>query len=119
MEQSGVARQGGPIGVMLAEHEEGRRLTSAMQEAAEKLVAGDASAKSGVLRNARDYVSLLEQHILKEDSILFPMADEVMGDEARRDLTEAFANAEREETLDGVCKKYLRKVEALEREAKE
>jgi hypothetical protein len=47
------------------------------------------------------------------------MADEVMGDEARRDLTEAFANAEREETLDGVCKKYLRKVEALEREAKE
>ena len=117
MEQSGVARQGGPIGIMLAEHEEGRRLTSAMREAAEKLVAGDASAKPEVLRHARSYVALLEQHIQKEDSILFPMADEVMGEEKRRDLGEAFAIAEREETSDGVCKKYLGKVEALERGA--
>jgi hemerythrin-like domain-containing protein len=118
MERSGVARQGGPIGVMLAEHEEARRLTGAMGEAAEKLAAGDASAKFGVLQNARDYVALLEQHILKEDSILFPMADEVLGEEKRRDLDEAFAIAEREEISEGVCKKYLGKVEALEREAK-
>ena len=30
MEAAGVPRQGGPIGVMLAEHEEGRRLTREM-----------------------------------------------------------------------------------------
>lgn len=118
MEQSGVPRQGGPIGVMLAEHAEGRRLTSELKEAAEKLVAGDASAKSEVLRNARDYVALLEQHILKEDRILFPMADSVIGEEERQDLAEAFATAEREESLEGVCGKYLGKVEALERASK-
>lgn len=118
MEQSGVPREGGPIGVMLAEHEEARRLTRSMREAAETLVAGDASAKSLVLGYARDYIALLEQHILKEDGILFPMADQAMGEEKRQELSEAFANAEREEISEGVCKNYLGKVAALEMEAK-
>ncbi|MBM3803862.1 MAG: hypothetical protein FJW26_16290 [Acidimicrobiia bacterium] len=45
MESAGVARQGGPIGVMLAEHDEGRRLTRAMREAAEQPEAGQTQAK--------------------------------------------------------------------------
>ena len=118
MEAAGVGRQGGPIGVMLAEHEEGRRLTRAMRAAAEKLHAGDASAKDAIVQNARDYVLLLRQHIMKEDRVIFPMADNVIQGEKQAGLAEAFERVEHEETGEGVHEKYLALAEALEREAR-
>ncbi len=41
MAANGMPIQGGPIGVMLYEHEQGRAFTKALREAAEKLQAGD------------------------------------------------------------------------------
>jgi hemerythrin-like domain-containing protein len=117
MEEAGVPNQGGPIGVMLAEHEEGRRLTRAMRQAAERVVAGDESAKGDMLENARSYVELLKQHIQKEDMVLFPLADRAILGEKRDEMVEAFEVVEREETGEGVHEKYLGMVEAFEKEA--
>ena len=36
MQESGIPREGGPVGVMLAEHEQGRAFTREMKDAAEK-----------------------------------------------------------------------------------
>lgn len=116
MEAAGVPKEGGPIGVMLAEHEEGRRLVRAMRAAAEKLETGDASAKATVVQNAKGYTSLLKQHIQKEDGVLFPLADRVVTGGKRDELREAFERVEHEETGEGVHEKYLEMVEALERE---
>ena len=44
LEQRGVPREGGPIGVMLAEHEQGRAYVRAMAEAAGRYSKGDKSA---------------------------------------------------------------------------
>jgi hemerythrin-like domain-containing protein len=118
MEAAGVARQGGPIGVMLAEHEEGRRLTRAMRAAAERLEAGDASARDEVVQNALGYVALLRQHIMKEDGVLFPMADRVIRGETQAEVAEAFERVEHEETGEGVHEKYLGMAEELERAIK-
>lgn len=78
MSEHGVPVQGGPIGVMLAEHEQGRIYTRGMREAAQRLETGDTSASSEVAQNALGYAALLRQHIYKEDHILFPMADQVI-----------------------------------------
>lgn len=116
MESAGIPKHGGPIGVMLADHEEGRRLTRAMRAAAEKMVAGDSSANADVQKNALGYISLLRQHIMKENNVLFPMADQVIQDEKQDEVAKAFEQVEHEETGEGVHEKYLALAEALERE---
>jgi len=117
MESSGVARQGGPLAVMLAEHEEGRRLTRALRAAAEEMATGGAEWKTAVVQNALGYVALLRQHIAKENGVLFPMADRLITPEAQGRLLEAFDRVEHEETGGGVHEKYLEMAERLERQA--
>lgn len=119
MESAGVPRHGGPIQVMLAEHEEGRRLTRAMREAAERLEAGKPQAKDQVVSSAQSYVALLRQHIAKEDRILFPMADQVLDASRQAEVTEAFERIEHEETGAGVHERYLAVAQALDKETKE
>ncbi len=117
MVRAGLPREVGPIGVMLSEHEQGRAFTRGMRAAAERLAAGDTSAASAVVANARGYAALLRQHIQKEDGILFPMADQVIPAGQHDAVVEAFDHVEHEETGEGVHEKYLALAEALEREA--
>jgi len=117
MTAHGIPQQGGPIGVMLAEHEQGRAFTRGMREAAQKLEAGDGSAREAVLANARGYAGLLRQHIMKEDKILFPMADQVIPPAGQEKVAEDFERVEKEETGAGVHEKYLALAERLESEA--
>jgi hemerythrin-like domain-containing protein len=117
MAAAGMPTQAGPIAVMLAEHEQGRAYTRGMRQAAERLQAGDESARVDVIRNARGYAGLLRQHIAKEDGVLFPMADQVIPPALQEQVAEDFERVEHEETGEGVHEKYLTLAEALEREA--
>jgi hemerythrin-like domain-containing protein len=112
---NGMPAQGGPVGVMLYEHEQGRTFTRGMREAAQKLQAGDSSAKAGLIKNARGYASLLRMHIHKEDNILFPMANKVIPVEQHDAVFTGFEQVEHEETGEGVHEKYLALAEKLER----
>jgi len=96
LEKAGIPRQGGPIGVMLAEHDEGRGHVQAMKEATGRLERGDKKAGSDWARHARAYASLLSQHIFKEDNILYPMGNERLSEEAQRKLQEEFERVEKE-----------------------
>jgi len=117
MVASGMPAQGGPISMMLAEHEQGRAYTRAMREAAQKLHSGDESARDQVIRSARGYVALLRQHIYKEDNILFPMANQVISQAEQGNVAEDFERVEHEEIGEGVHEKYLVLAEALEKES--
>lgn len=112
----GMSRLGGPIAVMLADHEQGRSFTQGMRAAAQDMEAGDPSAAVAVIANARGYVTLLKQHIMKEDHILFPMADKVIPVADHAKVTEDFERVEHEETGEGVHEKYLGLAEKLEHE---
>jgi hemerythrin-like domain-containing protein len=118
MAAAGMPTEVGPIAVMLAEHEQGRAYTRGMRQGAERLQAGDESARAEVIRNARGYAALLRQHIAKEDGVLFPMADQVIPLAAQERVAEDFERVEHEETGEGVHEKYLALAEALEREAR-
>ena len=115
MRAVGVTGEGGPIGVMLAEHHEGRELTSSMRAAAERLASGDADARAELARSALNYVALLRQHITKEENVLFPMAEQVLKGPAQVEVSEAFERVEREETGEGVHERFLELATSIER----
>ncbi|MBM3995137.1 MAG: hemerythrin [Planctomycetes bacterium] len=107
MEARGFPRVGGPTGVMLHEHEEGRRLLCEMAGALIGAGAGDEKALADFAVHARAYVQLLRQHIFKEDNRLFPMASQVCSARDDADLVERFARAEAEDVKPADHEHYL------------
>ncbi len=79
-----LGREQGPIGVMLREHEDLRRIMQRLADALSLLRAdaGPASPQDAVqevLQWGEGLISLLRQHIGKEDQCLFPMAAAHLG----------------------------------------
>ncbi len=96
LEAVGVPKEGGPIGVMLMEHDMGRRYVKKMSEAATAYGKGSREAAKQFIDNARNYVILLSQHIFKENNVLFPLADRLLPEETQDKLVEQFEVVERE-----------------------
>ena len=90
LEARGIPREDGPIGVMLHEHQIGRRLVGEMDEALEAVEGGDMDAKHRFHAAAYEYYELLNQHIAKEDLQLFVMGDRVMTAEDQSTLCGKF-----------------------------
>jgi hemerythrin-like domain-containing protein len=113
--ERGIPREGGPIGVMLAEHEQGRGYVRTLRTQAALAAAGTLSDPQALLTAARSYVALLRQHIQKEDRVLFRMADQVLSTEDQQALSAAFEAVEREEMGVGEHERYHAMIEELER----
>ncbi len=96
LEKAGIPRERGPIGMMLLEHEEGRRRIREMSAAAQRYVRGESDAAGGFVVAARAYADLLLGHIDKEDNVLYPMADSRFSKDKDRELTKAFERVEEE-----------------------
>jgi hemerythrin-like domain-containing protein len=114
MEEHGIPNEGGPIGMMLMEHEEGRSYVRAMFAAVALAEAKDQGAQESLLTNARAYLRLLREHIQKEDQILFRIADDVIPAEEQKQLLRTFEEHEARELGPGIHDKYLLIVKALE-----
>ena len=94
MEEAGIPKEGGPIGVMLIEHEQGRSHIKGMSEAFDKFKKGDRKASVKIAENSESYIAILTQHIAKEEKILFPMADKVLSKVTQDKLNEEFEKLE-------------------------
>jgi len=116
LEELGVPREGGPLGVMLFEHDEGRAYVGAIAEAVDAYERGDEAAARAIAGNARGYVELLRGHIQKEEGVLFPMADQLLSADDQRSLEESFERVETEVMGAGVHERYHRMLDELERE---
>ncbi|MFQ5980769.1 MAG: hemerythrin domain-containing protein, partial [Candidatus Heimdallarchaeota archaeon] len=109
MEKVGIPRDGGPIGVMLSEHTIGRNFVKGMAEATEQLN----GQKAKFVENARGYVQLLREHIMKEDNILYPMANQRFTDENQKELLKQFADVEKTVIGEGKHEEYYKLLEHL------
>jgi len=107
MERHGIPVEGGPLGVMLAEHEEGRGYVKAMAGALAIAAKEPAAAKKTLQETGLTYVRFLREHIQKEDDILFNMADGVLSAEEQKELLRDFEERELKEIGAGVHEKYL------------
>jgi hemerythrin-like domain-containing protein len=114
MVKAGIPNEGGPIGVMIAEHVQGRHFVRNLADAIPGYRAGNKGAKDAVVGSARGYVGLLGPHIHKEDFILYPMADRVLTAETQDDLTKGFAKVEDEIVGHGVHERFHKLLDDLE-----
>lgn len=90
MEKAGIPREGGPICVMLMEHEMGRNYVRGMQEAWKNYQQGEKKTASTFGWQAAEYISLLTNHIDKENQCLFQMAEARLAPEVQKKLVEEF-----------------------------
>jgi hemerythrin-like domain-containing protein len=96
-----------PIPVMIHEHDEGRQY---MKNLGKGIANSD---KEQILTNARGYCFLLQNHIYKEDNILYPMAEEALSEVQKEEVQakynqvkdELFSSRELEKYVDFVSAK--------------
>jgi hypothetical protein len=80
IEQRGIPRHGGPLAVMLSEHDQNRSLLPRFVDLVDEYVSGNPGSL-GELRTVFDeYASLMKNHFWKENDILYPMARRVMSE---------------------------------------
>ncbi|MBS1828102.1 MAG: hemerythrin domain-containing protein [Acidobacteria bacterium] len=84
LEAAGMPVHGGPIAVMLHEHDMGRRCLAAVRNSLEAARTGSEPATSTIRAAFAEYTDLLRRHIWKEDNILFEMAKVQLSSEAQR-----------------------------------
>ena len=113
LEERGIPRAGGPIGVMLEEHEQGRAKVRTIVEELTR-IEQDKGRPADVLRgHLLAYADLLEAHIRKENGILFPMGNRVLTADDQKGLVEAFDAVEREEMGEGTHERYHQWIKTL------
>src|SRR5512145_184231 len=92
MEEAGIQRQDGPIGMLLEEHERGRILLAGMSSA----VSAEGIKINKFVINAREYISLLRSHIDKENNLVFAIGDEKLSPSVNEKLLKEFDKFEEE-----------------------
>lgn len=93
-EQRSANGGGGPVGVMLMEHKQGRKYVQAMVDHIAAYEKGDEVALKQVFQNMMGYAELLKNHIFKENNILFRMADNAFSEDDQKILLDKFDKIE-------------------------
>jgi hemerythrin-like domain-containing protein len=89
MVEHGFPRDGGPVAVMLHEHDQGRGLVGILRERAGQPGPWSDGDRRELSEVAWGFATLLRQHIHKEDAMLYPMAEQHLPPEAMEEVAAA------------------------------
>jgi hemerythrin-like domain-containing protein len=115
LNELGMSKESGPISVMLYEHNLGRKLIKSITLAIEEIESGSSSGEDLLIKSGNNYIELLKNHIQKENSILFPMADRTMTNNEQDEMFNAFEKMENEEIGEGMHEKYHKMIGLLKK----
>lgn len=115
LEAAGIPKSGGPLGVMLDEHARGRELIRQIAAAWRKYQSGDRAAAAGLIAGVRNYIALLNDHIFKEDNVLFPMAEARLSADTQEKLLREFDRLEVERIGAGKHEQFHKTLEVLKK----
>jgi hemerythrin-like domain-containing protein len=101
MVEHGFPSNGGPIAVMLHEHDQGRAYVGGLAEKAAQDAEWTAADRQEVAELARAFSDLLHAHIHKEDAILYPMAEQHLPPEVMAAVGDACEAYEADEARAG------------------
>lgn len=113
MEEFGMPREGGPIGVMINEHNQGRHYIKLAEAGIEGLKKGDTSAYHQIQDNLLNYCELLIQHIGKENNVLYPMAERIFPTNVDTEMTSQFETINTNTPQNEYYDKYIKMVVQL------
>ena len=97
-----------PVEQMLYEHDQGRNFVKGIEEGMET------EDKDKIIENTRGYAYLLQDHIFKEDNILYSMADQVLDQKTQESMLVKFKEAEDIKFNQAFYQKYLNIIQEFE-----
>jgi hemerythrin-like domain-containing protein len=103
----------GPVAVMISEHSRGRDYVKGIDENIALYKGGNASALGKIYSNMTGYAELLQNHINKENNILFRMADRALSEADHEELLKKFAEAGKSHKSEHSSEDYIRKINQL------
>jgi len=114
LENVGVSNRGGPIELLLHEHQQGREYVQNMNEALSQYTEGNRTAIGEFVKTAKAYINLLNQHIDKENGVLFPLAETHLSEQEQAKLWEGFELIEKQKIGAGKHEEFHKMLENLE-----
>jgi hemerythrin-like domain-containing protein len=90
---NGMPKENSPVAAMLMEHDQGRGYVRSMEIAMQEAQAGRTDACRVIAANFLAYAALLRDHIDKEDTILYPLAERVIPETMRAGIQEGYQAA--------------------------
>jgi hemerythrin-like domain-containing protein len=108
LQTPGVLSHCNPLPVMLSEHEQGRMYVQNMKDAVI-----NKNAKS-LCETIYSYCQLLKQHIVKEDNILYPMAEEGLSNDNKISVKNEYKKIDEKLNKQQIWKEYEEKYSELE-----
>ncbi len=113
MVEKGFSLQQGPIAVMLMDHEQGRMFVRGMIENIRLYKEGEQSARNLIYENMMGYADLLQNHIAKENNILFRMADNAFTAENQQTLLDQFTGIDAGSVSGPAARDYIKRIDSL------
>ncbi len=96
MGQKGVPVEGGPIGVMLMEHDAERKLLLRMMAELPNLAEASDAGRQKFAAEGFEYLKIRAEHIWKENDVLYAMGRKVFSDEENTSLLQDFKNLDQQ-----------------------
>jgi hemerythrin-like domain-containing protein len=113
MVDHGFPRDGGPIAVMLHEHDDGRGMIRILDDRAGQDGPWTDADRQEIASVGFGYAHMLRLHIQKEDGVLYPMAEQHLPPEALEQVGADCERFEAEQTGAGAHEKFHALAEAL------
>jgi len=117
MIQRGLPAEGGPIGVMLMEHESERSMMQRLLVQLTGLATAPEETRQDFRRQGLDYLKIRAEHIWKENDILYPMGRKVLTPEDETKLLDEFIAIDTRTYGDQARDHYRQMVEEVEQGA--
>ena len=106
MARKGFPREQGPLAVMYHEHDQGRAHVRALAGLGTGTEPFSADERARAVEHARSFAALLSAHIVKEDTVLYPMSGSVLSSDDFERLAGEFEAFEKEVMGEGVHERY-------------
>jgi DUF438 domain-containing protein len=117
MGQKGLPVQGGPIGVMLMEHDAERTLLQRMMGELPNLAEATTAARQKFAAKGFEYLAIRAEHIWKENDVLYPMGRKVFSDEDSASLLDAFKTLDQQTYGDAARDHYAQMLAEVEKDS--
>ena len=114
MQERGIPIEGGPLGVMLMEHDAERRLLQQMSTQVDTLAAASPEVIDKFKREGLEYLVIRAEHIWKENDILYPMARNVMKEGDAEKMLDEFNRLNHETYGQNAWEKFAGMVSEIE-----
>ena len=118
MHRRGIPVEGGPLGVMLMEHEAERELLARMILAVPGLSDLPTEKRTIFRQEGLDYLKIRAEHIWKENDVLYAMGRQVVSPDEARDLLDSFNAIDATAYGSSAKENYLSMIEEMESSSK-